>query len=562
MRELGNLFGHQQLHRVDKHRGAERIVEKNVEKVDLDTKAKYTIDEILDRVEDGDVSVLVELGIPYTEITTEAGDKKISFKYEGIRYTVNIIENDGVEQTNNNIQTVNNDDGSYTVFEYDANGTLVKSTEYDKYGKITHEFKLNNDGSRSDKYYTYENGELVQIQETIHYTDGNYTYIFTDGKGNLKEEQKVIHNEQGGLTFDSTFGDGTRRVMVYNADNNLLNSTYYSSNRKVEKTEEYVYDKNNSDLYTVVTRNAEGKIVKVEKWEKYTYTDENGLTWYGSRVLARINYDQNEKPSEIIDTTYFENGSSRQIHKNANGVITLIIVLSKDGKVLKTVTPDDPEFLYELRKLSEDLLNELFANGTPQPPSRADYATDEEFEEAMKNYEIEKELFDTKMKNYNFSICDIELTTNLINTDKQVANFNQKIEILEMLMENAGKSRKFKHVNLKKLSKVVSNHKKTFERGIANKIDGYNKISRFEKEMASLRTPILPVMSQNMTEEEYAEAMKNYEYECNVYENKMNSLKAEIQKELQKIASIDMLLKRVEINVQNIIDNITKQLFN
>ena len=98
----------------------------------------YSIDDILDVVEQGDTSILVKLGITYTDIKTETGDKKISFKYQGARYTINIVEpKDDIEWTNEaSEEIINHDDGSYDIKFYDYNGNLIKTQEYDKDGNL------------------------------------------------------------------------------------------------------------------------------------------------------------------------------------------------------------------------------------------------------------------------------------------------------------------------------------------------------------------------------------------------------------------------------------------
>lgn len=115
----------------------------------------------------------------------------------------------------------------------------------------------------------------------------------------MKEEQKVIHNEHGGLTFDSTFGDGTRHVHTNNDKGQRLESVYYAADGNVEKTEEFIYDSKNPDLYTVITRDNDGNTISKELWENYTFTDEEGRTWYGNR-LVDSSYDANESEQDVL----------------------------------------------------------------------------------------------------------------------------------------------------------------------------------------------------------------------------------------------------------------------
>jgi len=297
MQGLGNLGIRPQINYTEKLK--HKINENNIQKVETNNTFSYTTDDILDMVEEGNISILDKLGISYTDILTKTGDKKLSFKYENTRYTVNFIEKkeakDEIKQLPENTRTVKNNDGSYTIFEYSLDGSkLIKSTEYDKDDNITHVFQPMADGSRSDKYYSYVDGILFQVQETIHYPDGNYTYIFTDGNGKFKQKQKVTHNEQGGLTFDTTEKGGTRKTIVNDADGKTLNSAFYSSNGKLDYKKEYLYDSQNPDLFTVLKITANGRILSKEKFENYSFTDKKGLVWKGCRSIEKIIIDWDE----------------------------------------------------------------------------------------------------------------------------------------------------------------------------------------------------------------------------------------------------------------------------
>ena len=221
-----------------------------------------------------------------------------------------------------------------------TNSSIEKNAEYDETGKVTHTYTTNADGSRSDVYYTYEDGVLVQTQETIHYPDGNYTYIFKDADGNLKEEQKVIHNGLGGLTFDCTFGNGTRHVSICDENDKFTKSIYYSSNGKIEEIEEYSYDSQNHDIYKVTIKDSQGKVIREELWENYTFTDNEGNEWYGSRLKKRNDYAESGDLTCVREFQHDSNlNMSSNITYDKNGNVTNYaqLLYSTDGKLSSVI---------------------------------------------------------------------------------------------------------------------------------------------------------------------------------------------------------------------------------
>lgn len=469
MQRLGNLGIRPQINYTDRLKN--RVNGNDVQKVETNNTPNYTIDDILDMVEEGDISILDKLGIPYTDILTKTEDKKLSFKYENTRYTVNNIEKKNtkneVKEVPSNTKTVKNNDGSYTVFEYSLNGSsLIKSTEYDKDNNITHVFQPKADGSRSDKYYSYVDGSLFQIQETIHYPDGNYTYIFTDGNGNFKQKQKVTHNEQGGLTFDTTDKDGTRNTIAQNADKKTLNTAYYTSDGKLDYKNEYFYDSQNPNLFTILKINADGRVLSEERYEEHTFTDENGRVWNGCRLLEKVITEQEEDapiPPSIdnfinFDGSIDEEGYAQafeqyveakkeydklskqysnainepvfetEIIKNINSAISTteekIAQLKNFGNFKKAkeiekkleILKNQYSFAQNERnsilKLENILLKKFEQMHKPVPPKATDYITDDNwadeaaYEKAMQKYYAQKNIYDktkdTLNKKQNF----------------------------------------------------------------------------------------------------------------------------------------------------------------
>lgn len=547
MKELSGL--HVQQYRIREYSANDKINNK----VGIDSQGaenRYTIDEILDRVESADITILQELNIPFTEIKAEDGSKKISFKYEGVRYTVNIIEVTQTEQFDNRTQITKNDDGTYTVFEYDVNGNLLKSTDYDKDNRITHEYIVNDEESHSDKYYTYENGKLTQVQETIHYSNGNYTYIFTDGEGNLTEEQKVLQNEYGGVTFDSTFGDGTRHVIAYNDKQQVVGSAYYNSDGILDKTEEYVYNSDNPDLYTVITRDKDGNVLINEEWENYTFTDENGGVWYGSRLLERIEYDNN------IEKRVSELQSDLDSLKDSSNISSdLIAELEEELADIKNNATGRTAERAELYKQISLYNSELLSLKMPTPPNIADYLNEDgsvneaAYSDAMSDYEYARFKYDSAVQTLEARLAEIYHQLSFIEQEEQkdlrrceqlakniksVKTIQQMLDNLEDIPENKDLINQLKAM-LEELS-----------RNINTQHDLQNKMDTLNDKIFNDDIPIPPSTNDflkedgSVDEEAYAAAFEEYENAVKKYENKINrynALQTELEGYMNKLTS-------------------------
>ena len=530
---------------VKKLNNPKNTINLQIESANFSIPPKHSINEILDKVEAGDISILDELNIPYTEITTDAGDKKYSFKYEDTRYTVNIIEaeqENNITEPTNNTETVKNDDGSYTIFEYNPDGSLAKSSEYDASGKISHEYLPNNDGSYSDKYYTYENGSLSQIQETIHYQNGNYTYIFTDGNGNIKEEQKVINNEYGGLTFDTTFEDGKRHVIAYDTNNQIKNEAFYSKDGNIEKTQEYDYDINNPNQYTITVKNADGQTTSEEAWENFNYTDENGQTWYGSRINQRINFDEKGDISEI---TRFE---------NVNGF----------SSPSQCIHQKDEEFVGELKNIINDyqeqltqITNQVLSLPVPTPPRAEDF-------KLSSNGNIDEKAYETALQAY-FDKKTV-YQTNVDELNKKAFKIQAKIQKINKQIAEVENGKVFDNIenSLNKLKSTVKDNElitllnNNFQKIKQNLSNTPNKKQELEQKLQNTYNQILDTAvptppkaedfklssNGNIDEIAYNNAFNDYLKEKAEYDKKINQLE-------QEVANLQSEIQKTEIKTQN-----------
>ena len=217
MQELGYVR-QIQLYNFKKQENAKNINEQKIENINANTKSLCTIDTLLDKVEDGDVSILAELGIAYTESQNETGDKKISFKYEGTRYTVNFIDNVNKDESlDTNTRRQNFDDGSYSIYETDENGHDLKRTNYNANGSIkdTLEFTYNEDGTVMHTLKN-ANGITTQITHLNKYGKVIHSISFKDTTNKEKQNTHRQDNEDGSYTIYEYSADGSSLLKKQN----------------------------------------------------------------------------------------------------------------------------------------------------------------------------------------------------------------------------------------------------------------------------------------------------------------------------------------------------------
>ena len=548
MYDIGHLGRQAQIRNLDRLENDERPTSRIVGNADLDIKPKYTIDEILDKVEEGDISILVELGISYTEITTEAGDKKISFKYEGIRYTVNVINNiNETKVTATNTRRQNFDDGSYSIYETDENGLDLKRTDYNADGSVQSilEYTYNNDGT---VVYTYKTADYTQIT-------------------NLDKNGNVVHN-----TWYNKDGS-LRETAEYTRDNNGVETTITKdANGKIR--DKYVYDWNNNRKIAKETYDANGELVQ---YDKYEYADDGTLvdTTYDANdkviTIAKYNSDGSLNNIEyyggtknIIEETnfYYDNKEQRlEITEDAQNNILVFRQFDKKGRQIFNFDPNNYNLqdLKKMKNILENQLNDISIKisslDVPTPPNVLDYkksgdgSIDENtFNKAMQEYqeqvitynnqidELNKKFTEIQntLQQVNKQITELELKTkienieNTINSLKNVSN-NELISLLEITLEN------LKH-NLSNLSN--------------RKLELQSKIQSIYSQILSIQVPTPPSANDykkpdgSVDEKAYETAFKNYENQKNEYNKRIQKLEAEISVLYNEEAKIDMELQK------------------
>lgn len=516
MHKLGFLKQRLPMLKFDRLEVEDNLKEQKVESTNIEAKPKYSVNEILDRVEEGDVSVLAELGISYTEIETEAGDKKISFKYEGTRYTVNIIEtsdvsndNKEVEKPSNNTKTVKNDDGSYIVYEYDANKTLVKSTKYDK------------------------NGELDTIKE---YNENGYkAYYYANG---IKTTEVDIDN-QGRPYHQLDFDNNGNVLRIWDTD----------------------WKEDGSEVG--VCKTPDGQMISLD------VTDTQGRGIYAERY-------ENGKIKEYIETDYLENGVSRQVQKDANGDIYWIIYWSENAEGIsaqKSVHKDDKNFAEELKNLAnaydkqlEDISAQFETLSVPVPPSTTDYVNadgsidEDSYDKAMQKYTDEANAYQNKTSELNSKLSEVQRKLQQVNKQISEIDIATKIKKVEENINNLKNNSGQSDVNVEKLETNFEDITSGLLNMPSTKLGLQERIQEIYIQMLALTIPTPPSVNDyvkssdgQVDEEAYEAAFNDYERQKDEYNKKISELEAEVsrlkneidktEKEMQKrTAALEQLI--------------------
>ena len=214
-------------------------------------------------------------------------------------------------------------------------------------------------------YYSYDKkGKLKQTQETIKYSNGNYTYIFKDGKGNLKEEQKVIFNKNENLTtYDTTFSDGGRFVhkTIGTENSHIASYEEYADGELVSITHSE-YDKNylngssveyNSDKSEILNRTVskfdpetniktsvtyDGKNMQVDKMLEYYNAELNSVFKYEY-------YDSNNNLEFSIEYIRSDQDMLQaRVKRGSNGKMKYKTEYKQDGEVCYLYDNNENEY--------------------------------------------------------------------------------------------------------------------------------------------------------------------------------------------------------------------------
>ena len=562
MRELGHLNKQPQLQHLDKLEKVDRFAGQKVENVDLDTKPKYTIDEILDKVEDGDISILVELGISYTEITTETGDKKISFKYEGTRYTVNIIKNsEEKEQSIKKTRRQNFDDGSYSIYEMDEAGRDLKRTDYKADGSIqgTLEFTYNDDGTVIHTYKTAEYTQITNLDK-----NGNVVHnSWFNADGSLRETADYTRDENGVETTITRDANGTiRHKDVYDWKNNkrIAKETYDAKGNLVQY-DKYEYAEDGSLIST--TYDANDKIITIAKYNADGSIEK--IEYYGGteNILEETNF------------YYDSEGKRLEITTDSQNQILVFRQFDKKGKLIFSFDPKD----YNLQDLQtmknilekqlEDIAMQIRSLDVPTPPNAMDFkkssgdSIDENaYNKAMQQYNEQMIAYHNKVDELNKKSMEIQNKLQQVNKQITELELNEKFENIENTINSLKETLNSNNELISILETTLENIKKNLKDLPNKKLELQNKMQNIYAQMLSMQVPTPPSVSDykktdgSVDEKAYEEAFNNYESQKYEYDRIINQLNAEISILRNEIAKIDMEVQKQTSDLNQLEKNI------
>lgn len=542
MREIGHLNKQLQTQHPERLEKAEKFIEQKVEEVDLVTNSKYTIDEILDRVEDGDVSILVELGISYTEMSTETGDKKISFKYEGTRYTVNIINRSKEnEQSAKNTRRQNSDDGSYSIYEMDETGRDLKRTDYNADGSVqaTLEFTYNDDGTAMHTYKTAEYTQITNLDK-----NGNVVHnSWFNTDGSLRETADYTKDKNGIETIITRDANGTiRHFDVYDRTNNKrIAKETYDANGNLVQYDKYEYAEDGSLIST--TYDANDKIITIAKYNADGSIEK--VEYYGGT----------ENIIEETNFYYDTEGKRLEITTDSQNQILVFRNFNKKGNQIFSFDPQNYNLqdLKTMRNILESQLDDFSTqisslNVPKQPKAATNYGTIDEdtYNKAMQQYNEQMITYHHKVDELNKKSMELQNKLNQVNKQITKLELNEKFEKIENTINSLKQASNTNNDLTFILESTLENIKKKLQDLPDKKFELQNKIQNIYSQMLRLQIPTPPSMSDfkkadgTVDKKAYEEAFNNYENQKYEYDIKINQLNVETSVLFNEIAKIDM----------------------
>lgn len=418
-----------------------RLTGKKVETVNKDDMKKYSIDEIIDRVEDGDLSLLNLLNIAYTEIKTKSGDRRISFKYNRTEFTVNIINDipeNKEKKVNTKIQYIS--DGSYLISEIDENGKELRQLHYSADGTLQNilEYTYNEDGTVT---HTSKNASGVAIQMTNLDTDGNVIHnAWFDNNGALMETADYTRDENGVETTITKDANGViRHKFVYDLNNNIrIADEIYNEKGVLEQYSKYEYSQDGS--MTETKYDSGGKVVTVTKYNADGEID--SIEYYGGT----------ENIIEETNFYYDEEGNRLSITQNAQNDILVFSKFNKNG--LRIFNYDAKSYslqkLYDVRDMIVEqldcIIRQLNNMHTPVPPKAADYnqndnKSNDAYNDALRQYNEEMTKYNNALSRLYEKFMKLQLMLKQINKQiKELENLydSKNIKAIDRKDDNFG----------------------------------------------------------------------------------------------------------------------------
>lgn len=262
-----------------------------------------------------------------------------------------------------------NSDSEYVsmIQEYDKNGNIILTQEYDDENNLTfenkQEYNENNklisentisyiDGYKEDKTFIYD-ADGYLINERIEFDGGwvsHKKYEFDSDKKSLKitsldeedEVEEIIlieYNENKAIVCQKEYDEYEKlKLMIkneYNEYGELSLKEEYDNKEKLDKSIYYYYNDNNK-LFGIETLNKKGKVLD---WVKLEYDENNNITQQLMMSGYRIEIKYNNETNSIVESRINSNG-------DLEGETT--IIKNKEGNVLEEHSLEKViKYLYE-----------------------------------------------------------------------------------------------------------------------------------------------------------------------------------------------------------------------
>ena len=194
------------------------------------------------------------------------------------------------DKTGAHTERYDNDNGDYTIYDYDENGFLVHSSTYSEDGTL----KSDSTFEKNDLRRETETYVLSYMQDTGRKIETWVTYLYTDGSPMVKAQWKRITYVEDDDTFPAGEYTGTAEVEYQMQEPNngikfsIAVSGYDTDNFLLVPREYSVLEKNKNGV--VSSEQFKYEEAKSEDGTDAASQDEDGYVLAGT--VAAINYDE------------------------------------------------------------------------------------------------------------------------------------------------------------------------------------------------------------------------------------------------------------------------------
>ncbi|WP_305768838.1 hypothetical protein [Candidatus Epulonipiscium viviparus] len=235
------------------------------------------------------------------------------------------------------------DTGTYTQYEYDSNGNVIKNLQYkngDVSGYTDFEYGLENNLISISSYL---DGQLV-YKEEYEYQDGKFVEAkYYDNGQDLSMILDYTYTDNNNIETVSTY-DGTGNlesytVYEYNEIGTVSKHSVYDNEDKLQSYVAYKYDTKGNLIEENTSTIVDGVAYENMASKIYAY-DEND-----NRIRRDVYVKDNNNNNLVVYNTYEYDAANNLIQESmytSTGVVTwyMIYEYDTDGRLVKTMLHD------------------------------------------------------------------------------------------------------------------------------------------------------------------------------------------------------------------------------